>query len=66
MPYVNFKLTPENLTPDKKKRLIAGVTKLLEEELNKNPETTIVVIDEVHTDNWGIAGETVSERRRRV
>ncbi len=63
MPYVNFKLTPEGLTPEKKQRLIQGVTNLLQDELNKNPETTFVIIDEVATDNWGIAGESVSKRR---
>jgi len=30
------------------------VTELLRVELNKNPETTVVIIDEVETDNWGI------------
>ena len=30
-----------------------------------NPATTVVVIDEVETDNWGIGGETVTVRRRR-
>jgi 4-oxalocrotonate tautomerase len=38
---------------------------LLVKELGKNPATTIVVIDEVPTDNWGIAGETVTVRRAR-
>lgn len=66
MPYVNFKLTPEGLNPEKKSRLIAAVTELLRVELNKNPETTIVIIDEVETDNWGIAGKTVTERRSTI
>lgn len=64
MPYVNIKVTPEDLTPEKKERLMAGVTKLLQDELGKNPETTIVVIDEVQTDNWGIAGISVTNRRK--
>lgn len=64
MPYVNIKVTPENLTPEKKERLMAGVTKLLQDELGKNPDTTIVVIDEVQTDNWGIAGMSVTNRRK--
>lgn len=64
MPYVNIKVTPEHLTPEKKARLIAGVTKLLQETLGKNPNTTVVVIDEVATDNWGIGGETVTLRRQ--
>mgnify|MGYP000358531020 CR=1 FL=1 len=42
-----------------KAQLIAGVTKLLQDVLDKNPQTTVVVIDEVETDNWGIGGETV-------
>ncbi len=63
MPYVHFRLTPENLTAEKKKRLIESVTELLQKELNKNPETTIVTIEEVATDNWGIGGLTVTERR---
>lgn len=63
MPYVNFKLTPENLTPEKKRVLIKAVTDLLQQELGKNPETTIVIIDEVATDNWGIGGRSVTERR---
>lgn len=64
MPYVNLKLTPEHLTAKKKQTLIAKVTQLLVDELGKNPETTIVVIDEVETDNWGIGGRSVTERRR--
>ncbi|MGH1428094.1 MAG: tautomerase family protein [Arenicella sp.] len=64
MPYVNFKLTPENLTTEKKATLIKSVTELLQRELNKNPETTIVTIDVVQTDNWGIGGDTVTQRRK--
>ena len=63
MPYVNIKLTPEGLTRDKKATLINQVTKLLQNELDKNPETTVVIIDEVETDNWGIGGVSVTERR---
>ena len=65
MPLVNFKLTPEGLTADKKRILIAKVTELLATELGKNPDTTIVIIDEVEADNWGIAGESVTNRRQK-
>lgn len=63
MPYVNFKLTPDGLTAEKKQVLIRRVTELLQTELGKNPETTVVIIDEVATDNWGIGGRSVTERR---
>jgi 4-oxalocrotonate tautomerase len=65
MPYVNIKITNEGVTKEQKAKLVAGATELLQRVLNKNPETTIVVIDEVETDNWGIAGELVTERRQR-
>ncbi|MCF8177792.1 MAG: 4-oxalocrotonate tautomerase family protein [Sulfuritalea sp.] len=66
MPYVNIKITREgNVTAEQKAKLISGVTDLLESILNKNPATTVVVIDEVDTDNWGIGGESVTTRRRR-
>lgn len=65
MPYVNIKITNENVTPEKKAELIQGATELLQRVLGKNPQTTVVVIDEVATDNWGIGGETVTVRRSR-
>ena len=65
MPYVNIRITREGATPEQKARLVAGVTGLLAEVLGKNPATTVVVIDEVETDSWGIGGETVTVRRAR-
>jgi 4-oxalocrotonate tautomerase len=66
MPYVNIKITDDGVTADKKAELIKGVTKLLQDLLGKNPQTTFVVIDEVDTDNWGIGGESVTQRRKRT
>jgi 4-oxalocrotonate tautomerase len=65
MPFVNIRITKEGATAEQKGQLIAGVTRLLEEVLGKNPQTTFVIIDEVETDNWGIGGETVTARRKR-
>jgi len=66
MPYVNIKITKEGATPAQKAKLIAGVTQLLVDVLGKNPKTTVVVIDEVDTDNWGIGGESVTLLRQRA
>ena len=59
-------VTRENGTPtaEQKAELIKGATELLVRVLGKNPATTVVVIDEVDTDNWGVGGETVTRRRR--
>ncbi|MGD8416731.1 MAG: tautomerase family protein, partial [Pseudomonadales bacterium] len=32
--------------------------------LGKDPATTFVVVEEVSTDNWGVAGQSVTDRRR--
>ncbi|KZC75938.1 tautomerase [Neisseria sp. HMSC073G10] len=65
MPYVNIKVTGGSEAPsaEQKAELIRGVTELLSRVLNKNPETTVVVIDEIDMDNWGIGGKSVTVRR---
>ncbi|MDA1069526.1 MAG: tautomerase family protein [Verrucomicrobia bacterium] len=45
---------------------IKGATQLLVDVLGKNPATTVVIIEEVSTDNWGVGGETVTERRKKA
>jgi len=64
MPYVNIRITREGVTTEQKAELIKGATQLLVDVLGKNPATTVVVIDEVDTDNWGIGGESITERRK--
>lgn len=64
MPYINIKVTDEGVTAEQKKQLIQGTTQLMVDVLNKNPETTFVVIDEINTDNWGIGYDVVTDLRK--
>ncbi len=65
MPYVNIKITREgNVTAEQKAELIKGTTQLLADVLGKKPNTTVVVIDEVDMENWGIGGLPVEDYRR--
>jgi 4-oxalocrotonate tautomerase len=64
MPYVLIQITREGATAAQKSDLIRGATDLLVRVLAKDPATTFVVIDEVETDNWGVAGQTVTAMRR--
>lgn len=66
MPYILIQVTRDGVTPAQKSSLIAGATDLLVRTLNKDPAATFVVIDEVDTDNWGVAGLSVTERRARA
>ena len=65
MPFVNIKITRDGATAEQKATLIREVTRLLADTLGKNPATTVVVIEEVETDNWGIGGESVTVRRKK-
>ena len=63
MPYVNIRITREGATAEQKAALIGGVTELLQHVLGKNPATTVVNIDEVDVENWGIGGLPVLDYR---
>ncbi len=65
MPYVNIKVTREGVTTEQKEMLIRETTAMLARVLNKDPQTTHVVIDEIDTDNWGFGGESVTNYRQR-
>jgi len=67
MPYVNIRITREQepVTSEQKAALIKGVTNLLVDVINRGPATTVVVIDEVDTDNYGVGGETITVRRKK-
>ncbi|MEL7448338.1 MAG: 4-oxalocrotonate tautomerase family protein [Pseudomonadota bacterium] len=66
MPYVKIQVTDEGVTRGQKEELIASTTSMLQDVLGKSPSTTFVVIEEVSTDNWGVAGELVTDIRARV
>ena len=66
MPFVNIKVTggKEAPTAEQKAELIKGATDLLVRVLNKNPATTVVIIEEVDMDNGGVGGQSITERRK--
>lgn len=66
MPYVLIQVTDDGVTHEQKAELVRGATELLVRVLDKDPALTFVVIDEVATANWGVAGELVDDRRARA
>ncbi|HDZ5340097.1 tautomerase family protein [Campylobacter fetus] len=67
MPYVNIKVTKENGEPTvaQKEELIKGVTELLHTVLGRNRASTVVIIDEIETENYGLGGESIKIKRKR-
>ncbi|BDB63959.1 tautomerase [Helicobacter cinaedi] len=66
MPFVNIRITKENGEPTTKQKeeIINGVTDLLAKVLNKNKASTVVIIDEIDTDNYGLGGKSITEVRK--
>ncbi len=64
MPYVNIKVTGGEHAPtaEQREQIIKETTDMLVRILGKNPQTTVVIIEEVPTTHWGIGGESVAER----
>ncbi len=58
---MNIKITDEEVSREDKANLVAGVTSLLEKVLNKNPKTTVVIIDIVAKENWAINAKLLSK-----
>ena len=63
MPYVRIEIT-DGATTEQKLELYKGVTDLLVKVLNKKPEYTFVVIEEVAGENWGHKGTSVARLRQ--
>jgi 4-oxalocrotonate tautomerase len=74
MPIVTVQVTREGTTPDRtsvtpeeKAAIIAGVSQVMLDVLNKSLESTYVVIEEVDLDNWGWGGlPTVQYRKKKA
>jgi 4-oxalocrotonate tautomerase len=73
MPIVTIQVTEEgsgpgrsSVTSEEKAALIAGVSQLLLDVLQKPLDSTFVVIEEVKLENWGWGGLPVAEFRKRL
>lgn len=64
MPYVRIEIT-DGATYEQKLQLYKETTEMLVRILNKKPEYTFVVIEEVDNENWGHMGTSVALIRER-
>jgi 4-oxalocrotonate tautomerase len=65
MPVIRLSLTREGVSREQKQQLIKGFTDVVVNILNKDPQLTHVIIEELDTDNWGYAGEQTSVLREK-
>lgn len=64
MPIIDILVTDEGVTNDQKQALIKGATDLVVNTLDKDPDSTFVLIREISTLDWGFKGKQVEELRR--
>lgn len=55
MPYINLQIT-KGATREQKQRIVEEFTNMLVSVLNKKPEHTHIVIQEIDEDDWGFDG----------
>lgn len=66
MPFINIKLTKEDggATTSQKEQLIQEVTNSFVKIFGRGKNTTVVIIEEISTDNYAIGGKTISQIRQ--
>lgn len=63
MPYIKLEIL-KGATREQKARVVAEFTDTLARVLNKKPEHTHIVIQEVEEENWGYAGLLTDDWRK--
>ncbi|WP_017728829.1 4-oxalocrotonate tautomerase [Halalkalibacterium ligniniphilum] len=62
MPFIQINIL-EGRTPEKKERLIREVSDLVADVLDAPIESVRILIQEMPSEHWGIAGESVKKRK---
>ncbi|MBY6241399.1 4-oxalocrotonate tautomerase family protein [Methylosinus sp. Sm6] len=62
MPYINLQIT-RGATREQKRAIVAGFTETLARVLDKKPEHTHIVIQEIDEQDWGFCGMLTDEWR---
>jgi len=61
MPFVNLKIVKNQVTLEKKKELISGLTDLIVNIMGRERKHTVITVDELEESQWAIGGITLDE-----
>jgi 4-oxalocrotonate tautomerase len=61
MPYINVKVVKQQVNQEKKDLLISGVMDIIVKIMGRNPDLTVITLDEVDSSNWFIGGQPISK-----
>ena len=65
LPFIQVNMI-EGRSPEKKEKLIYELTNIVCEVLEAPRETVRILINEMPSEHWGIAGESVKRREEKV
>lgn len=61
MPYVNVRLVKQQVDQKQKESLISGLMEIIVNIMGRNPNTTVITVDELDGSNWFIGGKSVDK-----
>ncbi len=61
MPYVNVKYVKQQVNQEQKDSLITGLMDIIVKIMGRNPDLTVITIDEIDQSNWIIGGKSVDK-----
>ena len=61
MPYVNVKLVKQQVNQEQKDQLISGLMDIIENTMHRNPDLTVITLDEIDQSNWFIGGKSLEK-----
>lgn len=59
MPYVNVKVVKQQVTKQQKDLLISGLMDIIVDIMGRNPDLTVITVDEIDQSNWFIGGKSI-------
>lgn len=64
MPYINVKFVKQQVEQQQKDALIVGLMDIIVKIMGRNPDLTVITIDEIDQSNWIISGKPVDVSKR--
>lgn len=61
MPFVNVKVVKQQVDQNQKDLLIGGLMDIIVNIMGRNPDTTVITLDEVDQSNWFIGGKPMGK-----
>lgn len=61
MPYVNVKYVKQQVNQEQKDSLITGLMDIIVKIMGRNPDLTVITIDEIDQSNWIIGGKSLDK-----